>query len=523
MEKRRYPIGLQDFAKIREGNYIYVDKTQYVYDLASVPHPFFLSRPRRFGKSLFISTLKYYFSGRKDLFEGLAISELEKDWIEYPVFDITFANGYLSTNESLKDYMDAMLKRLEATYDVTDIFPKFSDRLQNLILKAHEVTGHKVVILIDEYDKPILDAIFIEDEEKNRSMLRDFYSPLKGMDQYIQFIFITGITKISQLNIFSGLNQLDDISMNRNYSSICGISETELEKYFQTDIETLAAQRKLTFEKAKEKLAKMYDGYHFSLDSDGVYNPFCLIKCFNENFFGSYWFETGVPSFLVKTLQHQPLFLSRLVGGCKVKENDFKNYSPETKNMLPVIYQSGFLTIKDYDDDSDLYTLDFPNKEIEDGFLEVLVRKFVQFPEDNLGLAVSNMVYCLRAHDIDSVMKMVKTAIADLPTILKKDACENYYESVTHLMFRVTGLDVTSELQTFLGRSDIIVRTEDAVFIFELKMDKGRPLEEVMEEALFQIDDKGYSDRYAVSGKKMFKIGVVFSSSGKGLLEWRIK
>lgn len=523
MEKRKYPIGVQDFADIIESGCVYIDKTEYIYELShSGGKPFFLSRPRRFGKSLLLSTMRYYFEGRRELFTNLKIAKLEKEWINYPVFNISFANSDFSSNNNLVNYIEGILRRLEKFYEVKDIFPGISDRFQNLIIKAHEVTGKKVVVLIDEYDKPILDALYSDEEHKNRTLLRDFYSPLKGMDEYLKFIFITGITKISHVNIFSGLNQLNDISMNKSYSSICGISQTELEKYFKADIESLAERQEINVEETKKVLAERYDGYHFTHDVEGVYNPFCLMKCFSEEDFGSYWFETGTPSYLAKTLQHEPLFLAKIIGDIKAEENDFKNYDPETNNLLPVIYQSGYLTIKDFEKQTRIYTLDFPNKEVEDGFLKVLIKKFVKFPEDNMGISIQNLVQYLKGHDVDNVMKIIKAAIADLPTVLKKDACENYYESITHLMFRVTGLDVISELQSFSGRSDVIVRTEDAVYIFELKMDNGRTLEDVMKEALSQIDEKGYADRFAVSGKKLFKIGVVFSSSGKGLLGWKL-
>ncbi|MBR4629613.1 MAG: AAA family ATPase, partial [Treponema sp.] len=284
-----------------------------------------------------------------------------------------------------------------------------------------------------------------EYEEQNRQELRAFYSPLKDCDKYIRFLFITGITKVSHVNIFSGLNQLNDISLDEDYSSICGISESELEKYFEPEIKALAARRKLTYEQTKEKLSRLYDGYHFATDVEGVYNPFCLLKCFSSKKFGSYWFESGTPSFLVKTLQNQPLFLANLVNGRKVKEDQFKNYDPDSKNMIPVVYQSGYLTIKDFDEDSNRYTLDFPNQEIKDGFLDVLLKKFVSVPDDDLGLAIDNLSDALKVDDVDKALSIIKSAIADLPTIVKKDMCENYYESVTHLRTNLNDLVDTVE------------------------------------------------------------------------------
>ena len=279
----------------------------------------------------------------------------------------------------------------------------------------------------------------------------------------------------------------------------------------------------MSIPEAKEKLALMYDGYHFSHNVEGVYNPFCLLKCFSEKDFGSYWFESGTPSFLIKALQNQPLELTNFVNGRLVNDKQFKNYDPDSKNMLPVIYQSGYLTIKDFEKDTRLYRLDFPNREIESEFLDVLLNKFVTVPYDDIGLEINNLRIALRNKNVDHALSIIKSAIADLPTIVKKDMCENYYESVTHLMFRMTGYNVVSELQNVAGRSDVIVTTKDSVFIFELKMDRGQDFEKVAELALAQIDANGYSERFAVSGKQMFKVGVVFSSDGKGIVGWKVK
>lgn len=515
------PIGIQDFEKLRRGGYVYVDKTEFVYKLARLGTPFFLSRPRRFGKSLLLSTFESLFLGKMELFEGLAIANKEWDWAEYPVLKISFGGDNYPDLESLKSAINLMLSRYEELYglEVSDL--RSAPRLTNIITRVFEKTGKPVVILIDEYDKPILDALYTDYKEQNRQELRSFYSPLKECDKYIRFLFITGITKVSHVNIFSGLNQLNDISMDRAFSSLCGISEKELEVYFQPEIEMLAESQDMSIPDTKEKLAGMYDGYHFSHDVEGVYNPFCLLKCFTAKNFGSYWFESGTPSFLVKTLQKQPLFLASLVNGRKVKEDQFKNYDPDSKNMLPAVYQSGYLTITGFDEDSRRYTLDFPNQEIKDGFLDVLLKKFVTVPDDDLGLAIDNLCDALKARDMDKALSVIQSAIADLPTIVKKDMCENYYESVTHLMFRMTGCRVVSELQSVAGRSDVVVSTKDAVFIFELKMDKGQDFETVAEAALAQIDANGYSDRFAMSGKQMVKVALVFSSGGKGLLGWK--
>ena len=518
---RKLPIGIQDFEKLRRGNYLYVDKTNFVYELASLSTPFFLSRPRRFGKSLLLSTFEAFFLGKKELFAGLEIESKEKDWTEYPVLKISFGAGSYDTNERLKERLDSLVSGFEERFQIKKSFSDAGERLNSIITSIYNITGKPVVILIDEYDKPILDALYTEDEEKNRQELRNFYSPLKDCDAYIRFLFITGITKVSHVNIFSGLNQLNDISMAEDFSSLCGISESELDKYFAPEIEELSKKFKLSLSETKKKLAQMYDGYHFSYGSEGVYNPFCLLKCFYEKKFGSYWFESGTPSFLVKTLENEPVELSNLVNGREANENQIKNYDPDSKNMLPVIYQSGYLTIKGFDMEENLYTLDFPNREVEAGFLEVLLGKFLSAPCDDLGMEITNIKRALRSNDIDKVLSIIKAAIADLPTVVKKEMCENYYESVTHLIFRLSGYRVASELQSVAGRSDVVVATKDSVFVFELKMDRGRNFEEVAAEALSQIDANGYAERFAVAGKKLFKIGVVFSSEGKGMVGWK--
>ena len=521
MEARYLPIGIQDFEDLRRRGCIYVDKTSLVYKLATEGKPYFLSRPRRFGKSLLLSTLEAYFLGKKELFAGLAIEKLEKEWTQYPVLKISFGRGSYETKEKLLSVIDSILCEYEDSLQVEKHSNNPAVRLADLIRTANEQSGRQAVILIDEYDKPILDALYTEFEEENRKELRNFYSPLKDMDRYIRFLFITGITKVSHINIFSGLNQLNDISLSKDYSALCGISESELDEYFVPEIEALAKEQEMTVLEAKEKLARMYDGYHFTHDVEGVYNPFCLLKCFMERDFGSYWFESGTPSFLVKALQNQPLVLSTIVNGRKAKEDQFKNYDPESKNMLPVIYQSGYLTIKGFSKERRIYTLDFPNREIEEGFLNVLLKKFVKVPDDDMGLAVDNICDALEDKDVDKVLSIIKAAIADLPTVVKKNMCENYYESVTHLIFRLAGFNVVSELQSVAGRSDVIVTTKDSVFIFELKMDRGRSFEEVAEDALTQINANGYAERFTVSGKSMFKVGVVFSSDGKGMVGWK--
>ena len=325
------------------------------------------------------------------------------------------------------------------------------------------------------------------------------------------------------MNIFSGLNQLDDISLSEDYSSICGISEKELEKYFEPEISALAEKQNLTVQETKNMLALMYDGYHFTYEVEGVYNPFSLFKCFKQKRFDSYWFDTATPTMLIKTLEKKPADLLRYTKPIITLESNFKNYDPENENVLPVFYQSGYLTIKDYNKNSELYTLDIPNREVEKGLYQIVIPKFTSISNDDMGLAIENFRQSLLNNDIDRLMNSLKASIADIPTIIKKDQCENYYQAITHVIFRQTGFNVVSELQNIVGRSDVVVSPQDSVFIFELKMDKGKKFESVANDALAQIDANGYCDRFAVSGKKMYKIGVVFSSKGKGLVGWKVK
>ena len=523
MNERFLPIGIQDFEKLRTGNYLYVDKTPLIYELTRTSTPYFLSRPRRFGKSLLLSTMEAYFLGKKELFKGLALEKLEKEWTQYPVLKISFGVNSYENNERLKSRLDSIVSENESRYNIEKKSDNPAERFANIIREVSEKYNQKVVILIDEYDKPILDALYTDFEEQNRQELRSFYSPLKDSDKYIRFLFITGITKVSHVNIFSGLNQLDDISMYEDYSDLCGISQEELERYFEPEINALAEKQKVSVEMAKEKLAKMYDGYHFTYEVEGVYNPFSLLKCFKQRRFDSYWFDTATPTMLIKTLEKKSSDLLRYTKPIIIQESAFKNYDPESENVLPVLYQSGYLTIKYYDNDSELYTLGIPNREVEKGLFEIIIPKFTTITTDELGLSIENFRQSFIHADIEKLMNLLKAALADIPTILKKNQCENYYETVTHVIFRQTGFSVVSEFQSIAGRSDIVVTTKDSLFIFELKMDKGRAFEEVAAEALEQIDAGGYADRFAVSGKQMYKVGVVFSSDGKGMCGWKVK
>ncbi len=372
---RKLPIGIQDFEVLRKNGYLYVDKTSYVYQLVQEGKPYFLSRPRRFGKSLFLSTLEAYFLGKKELFKGLEIEKYEKEWIEYPVIKISFEGNEYETTEKLLQKIDSILNKYEKKFEIENNNQNYAIRFSTLIRSIYEKTGKQVVILIDEYDKPIQDAIFTEYEEKNSAILRAFYSPLKDSDKYIHFTFITGLTKLSHLNC-SELNHLDNISMNKSFSSICGVSESELKEYFMPEIEGVAKEQGMTVEEALSKLAAMYGGYHFTHNVEGVCNPFGLLKCFNDKQFDSYWFEKCTPSLLLKVLKKQPHDLSGFVNGRKVTELSFKEYDSESKNIIPLLYQSGYLTIKGFDKEDRLFMLNTPNNEVEKALTPPISHRF---------------------------------------------------------------------------------------------------------------------------------------------------
>lgn len=519
---RKLPIGIQTFEKIRKENYLYVDKTDLIYDLVSQGVPYFLSRPRRFGKSLLLSTFESYFLGKKELFTGLAIEKLETEWKTYPVVKISFGAGKYIDSTTLKRKLNFILGEYEQQYEIPiDENEIFSVRLSRLILKIHETTKNQVVFLIDEYDKPVLDAIYSDSENENRVILQDLYSPLKDYDAYIKFVFITGITKIDHVNIFSGLNQLNDISMDRKYSALCGMTEDEIKSTFAPELKLLGEDNGLSDSETFTKLKEMYDGYHFTRDTkQEIYNPFSVLKCLSKNEFGSYWFESATPTVLLKTLENNAVDLTVYADGIETNIESFKNYEPENSNILPIIYQSGYLTIKSYDEESDLYKLGIPNREVQRGLYNILIPKFSNIPQDEMGLTIEKVRRCFRANNVDGVLEILQTSIADLPTIVKKDKCENYYESITHLIFRYTGFQVFTELQNLCGRSDVVVTTKDSVFIFELKMNKGRDWNEVANEGLQQIEERKYAERFAQDGKNLFKTAIVFSSEGKGILGW---
>ena len=524
MEKMRlYTAGIADFERIRQDSRIYVDKTDLIYRLTQESKFVFLSRPRRFGKSLLCSTLKYYFQGRKDLFEGLAISQWEKDWKQYPVlhFDISACKNHLE-KEEIKKALEVQLEKYEVLYgrNETEITPGL--RLAGLIQRAHQQTGLKAVVILDEYDAPLLDYLDKPDElEHVRRIMQEFYQTVKICDADEQFVFITGITKFSQLSIFSTLNNLRNITMLPQYSALCGITEEELTTIFDEDVQALADRYRCTKETMYDMLKLQYDGYHFCDGSAGIYNPFSLMNVFTDKRLNYYWFGSGTPTFLfaaMKRFHTQLLDLAHL----NVSAAQFDIPTEAMTSALPLLYQAGYLTIKDYDFDSNKYVLDFPNAEVKVGFMENFMGRMMDIHTDTRGFA-GDFYAALKRHDLDAAMQHMQAFFASIPyldfgekeldDITKYEA---YYEVLTYVVFSIFNYRTFTQVKVARGRTDVVVFMHDATYVMELKMHG------TAEEALKQIDSKDYAIPYRADGKPIVKIGMAFSQETKTISEWKI-
>jgi hypothetical protein len=513
---KNMPIGVQDFEKLRNGDYLYVDKTALLYQLVSTGSFYFLSRPRRFGKSMLQSTLHAYFEGKKELFEGLAIEKLEKDWIKYPVFHLDLNLIKRGDPKSLDSILDGALCKWEKNYDLTTSENTFGLRFANVIERAKEVTGQDVVILVDEYDKPILEEIDNPDvQERQREVLKQFYGVLKNLDGYIKFALLTGVTKFSKVSVFSGLNNLYDISMDNRFVSICGITDEELDSVFVPYIQRLATVLHRSYDEVREVLRVNYDGYHFCEDSIGIYNPFSLLCTFQSNKIKSYWFETGTPSYLVYLLKRYNFNLEEMATA-EVDEDVLNSVDSQSKNPLPVIYQSGYLTIKGFEPEFGLYTLGFPNKEVENGFLKFLLPNYTSIDNTQSASFITNFVKEIRTGKVDDFFKRLSSLFADTPYELVKDL-ENHYQNVIFIVAKLMGLYVKAEYHTSEGRIDLVLQTDDYIYVMEFKFDG------TAEEALAQINDKNYALPFAIDHRKVVKIGVNFSSKTRNIERWVIE
>jgi Holliday junction resolvase-like predicted endonuclease len=513
---RKLPVGIQDFEKLRTNNNVYVDKTLYIYKLLQSDAPYFLSRPRRFGKSLFLSTLKAYFLGKKELFEGLAIADLEKEWIEYPVFYFDFNIGIYTDAKSLYQALDYNLRIIEEKWGKVPADDTPASRLSGLIRRANEQSGRKVVILVDEYDKPLLGTMDnMPVNEEIRKVLKGFYGVLKSADAYLRFVLLTGVTKFSKVSVFSDLNQLQDISMSKQYAGICGILQTELTKNFQLEIEALAEDNKLTYDETLAELKKQYDGYHFSEDMEDIYNPFSLLNAFANLNFRDYWFATGTPTFLVKMLKDIDFDLKSLENDVRIPEDAITDYKVGDENPVPVLYQSGYLTIKKYDRKFKEYTLGFPNNEVKYGFIRRLVPAYVPKRDMSREFSISYFIRDLEAGNVEGFMTRLQAFFSGIPYELNNKE-EKHYQTVFYLLFKLMGEFVQTEVSSAIGRADAIAVVNDIVYIFEFKLTENA----TAEDALKQIDERKYAAQYAAGDKKIVKVGAEFSAEERTLSRW---
>ena len=514
--QRQYPIGIQTFEKIRSGNYLYIDKTEYVYRMThSASNYMFLSRPRRFGKSLLTSTIHAYFEGRKDLFKGLAMERLEMEWTEYPVLHFDMSTAKHVDKETLVLELERKLLQYEALYgrNEGDVTP--NQRLMGLIQRACEQTGRQVVVLIDEYDAPLLDVVH---EEKDlpvlRNVMRNFYSPLKACDPYLRYVFLTGITKFSQLSIFSELNNIENISMDEPYAAICGITQEEMETQMSKDLDLLASRLETTREQTLERLKDNYDGYHFTWPSPDIYNPFSLLTAFSKGKIDSYWFGSGTPTYLIEMLRKFGVEPSR-IGGMEAMAADFDAPTERIESITPLLYQSGYVTIKDYNKETELYTLDLPNREIRIGLLRSLLPYYVQ-GEGLSNTMVAKMYGSILHDDMDGALRLLQNFLSTVPYCERTDT-EGHYQQVFYIIFSLLGYYVDVEVRTPRGRVDMVMRTRTRLYVMELKLDQSA------DAAMRQIDLKDYPARFALCGLPVVKVAVNFDSDKRTLKDWRIE
>lgn len=512
----KYPIGIQDFVKLRKGEYVYIDKTALIHQLVSTGTYYFLSRPRRFGKSLLMSSIEAYFMGKRELFKGLAMEKLETEWTEYPVLHLDLNTAKYDCVEALTSVLNDVLTYWESLYGTspTEVTPEL--RFKGLVRRAYETTGRSVVILVDEYDKPMLQAIGNETlQDEYRNILKAFYSVLKTQDRYIKFAFLTGVTKFGKVSVFSDLNNLEDISMIEAYTSICGITDDELHTVFDAEVAELASKCGLTKVECYDKLRTDYDGYHFRQNSEGVYNPFSLLNTLKNRSFGSYWFETGTPSFLVHLLKQSGYNLNDLQSEV-VSPDVLNSINSMSNNPIPVIYQSGYLTIKDYDSRFGLYSLGFPNREVEMGFIKYLLPFYTSLGENKSEFTIYQFVKDVENGKPEAFMERLQSMFSDSDYQITGNM-EKYFQNSMYLVFKMMGFFTDVERNTSRGRMDILLKTKDYIYILELKLDKSA------DEALCQINDKGYAEPFKSDGRHIYKIGVNFSTETRSIDGWKIE
>ncbi|MGN0309373.1 MAG: ATP-binding protein [Bacteroides sp.] len=532
----KYPIGMQSFDRIRQEGYVYVDKTALVYDLVKNGTIYFLSRPRRFGKSLLLSTLKHYFLGHRELFQGLAIDELEKEWKAYPVMHIDFNGGDFTVRGALEQRLNEYVSKWEEIYGANTLEASLGFRFRGVIRRAHQQTGQRVVVLIDEYDKPILDVldtkeVYVDEsgnrilmEDRQRNILKGFYSTFKAADADLQFVMLTGVTKFSQVSVFSGFNQPKDISMDERYEALCGITQEELETVFAESIQLLAAKYRVTVADMKVMLKLQYDGYHFSPAMKDIYNPFSLLNAFDMKMLRDYWFASGTPTYLIRLLNHSNEQMNDLTGKY-YKSQLFIDYKADVEMPLPMIYQSGYLTIKGYRPMTETYLLDFPNNEVREGFLTLVASNYLKSRNERLSSWLTDSVELLAQGDIEPFCESLTAFLASIPydshdALKDIKATEKHFQYTFYLLLRLIGvycLVIKVEDRQSYGRVDCTLELKDYVYIFEFKMDGSA------DEALQQIEQKGYAKPYLNDPRQVLRIGMNFSSETRTIAEWKVR
>ena len=516
MKLKRLPVGMQTFEEIVNINCLYVDKTEYIYKMTNLSKYIFLSRPRRFGKSLLVSTLQAYFEGKKDLFKGLYIDTVEKDWTEYPVLKFSMASAKHVDTDRLNRYLSSMLEREEEKWNITSPKQDANDRLLDLILTAYEQTGKRVVVLIDEYDAPLLDVAHETVKlDELRQIMRNFYSPLKDCDPYLKFVFLTGITKFSQLSIFSELNNLKNISMDPAFAAVCGISEDEIKTQMADYLDDFAKAQEISQEEAMEELKKQYDGYHFSWPSPDIFNPFSLLNAFQDRMLKSYWFESGTPTFLIEMMRKFNVIPSMLKPS-NVMASGFDAPTENMSSIMPLLYQSGYMTIKDYNRKANLYTLDIPNNEIRIGLMESLLPNYIAIDTYKGVSTVAEMYLALLNDDLNEMLRLLQEYLLTIPQCDNTNY-EGHYQQMLYVIFSLLGRYVDVEVRTPRGRVDMVMNSGKALYLFELKLNKSA------EAAMNQINLKNYPSRFALTGLPIIKVGINFNSETHTIEDWVIE
>jgi len=529
---RKLPIGIQSFEKLRRDEYLYIDKTPFIWKLVQTSSPYFLSRPRRFGKSLFLSTLAAYFRGQKELFKGLYLEKAEEEqaaqenriaWQTYPVLYLDFNTKNYTDEQALVDILNLHLDEWEAHYSIPKTSAAPEDRFRLLTAALFKQTGKQVVILVDEYDKPLLQTMGVNEalNEQYRNELKAFYSVIKTCDEYIRFAFLTGVTKFSKISIFSDLNNLKDISLHETYAGICGITQKELEDTFEPEIQALAERQGLDYPQAIAALKQWYDGYLFHPAGEGMYNPFSLLNAFDYKEIKSFWFSTGTPTFLVNYLKEAHYFIPDLEENVELDESGLQTYRAVAQDALPILFQSGYLTIKEYIKEAQMYRLGFPNDEVRYGFLKNLLPAYTAVPFGDTGKSVWRFVEDIRKGKVDSFMERMQSIIAGISydNFSKENLKlrEQNYQTAVYLIFALMGQFVQTEVYCSTGRADCVVRTTDAIYIFEFKLSGTGSAED----ALAQIQKQNYAAKYKTDGKKIVLIGTSFNEESRTIKDWK--